>query len=119
MAKIILVAEKITDQMAFIKMLKEITNKPLSEIRESIIQKKPFFEGSVYDEDTNPIVQKILKFSKKQGDKIKIFEKISDTPYEITEEIYQNTVKWGEEISKQFEEEDELEALRNEENELS
>lgn len=105
-----LVAEKITDQIAFIGMIRKLTGSSISEIRQSIAKKCPFFECHINrDEDGEKLILEILRFAKKQGDKIKILEQVIDTAWEMSEEVFHNTVNRRKEISRQFEELDELE----------
>ncbi len=96
MAKIFLVAEKINDPMAFISLLRKLTAKPLSEIRESMGAARPFFEGCSYDNADD--IQEILLFAKNKNDSIRIFKQVSGTLYEITAEQFQNEAKRNQEI---------------------
>lgn len=114
MTKVILVAEKINDQTAFIRKLRELTGKSISEIRESLVKKTPFFEADVNGmegEENEQLILEILRFSNKQSDKIRIFQLITDDPFEISQEMFENQVERREEIAKEFEELDELEEL--------
>ncbi|MCE5294574.1 MAG: hypothetical protein LLF94_08185 [Chlamydiales bacterium] len=112
MTKIILIAEKINDQLAFIRNLRELTGKSISEIRKSLINKTPFFEGEVngkLGEETEDFILELLRFSNEQGNKIRIFQLFTDNPFEISQEIFKNQVERREEIAKYFKELDELE----------
>ncbi len=111
MAKIHLVADNLQDPIAFITLLKRLTNKSLSEIKANLAKQKPFFEASTSDPETVLIVQEILTFSKKQGIQIKIFKQSGTSHFEISEEAYLNSVKRREETRQQFEEEDERDAF--------
>lgn len=111
MTKIYLIAEKIKNPMAFIRKMRALTHKPISEIRDCLANKKPFFEASVIGNEgpeNEKTIQDILRFAKKQGDKLKILEQVTKEPYEITEEAFHNSIKMNDEIDRQFEEMDKL-----------
>lgn len=123
--KILLIADKINNELVFIKNLRELTGKPISEIRECIRNQKPFFEGILdgrsadldnEDGDNEVLVTKILSFINRNGDKIRLFlvdddeefEALDDLDDEITQEHFENMLESDRETSKYLDEIDEL-----------
>ena len=114
MTKILLILEKIKNEMLFIKKLRSITNQSFSEIKDSIKNKSPFFAGNLDgpdQEESEAKVKKILNFTKKDGDVIRLFEleegmnfDINDDTYEITPEMFYNTIQMQKDLEKEYEE---------------
>lgn len=120
MSKILLIAEKIKDQAAFMRKIKEITHKSFAEIKDCLLNHTPFFEGSTTGnegEANEKAILEILRFAKREGAKLKIFLQATKEPFEITEESFHNSVKRREEIRRQLDELDEMECTDDEEGE--
>ena len=76
MSKIILFVEHVKNEIAFIKIVRAVTGKALIEIKNSLRDKKPIFQGTTTgseEEDDLAKIKKILRFAKKEGEIIKIF----------------------------------------------
>ena len=58
MTKILLILEKIKNEMLFIKKLRSITNQSFSEIKDSIKNKSPFFAEISTDQTRKKVRQK-------------------------------------------------------------
>jgi sulfite reductase alpha subunit-like flavoprotein len=123
MAKIILVAKNIKNELAFIKKIREIEpDKSIFQIKDCIKNNKPFFVGEIADiqgEENIKKIKSILKFADKTKDDIVIYHisnysGVLDEKYKITKENFYGLVSFYKEIERQSEEEDEMEALDGE-----
>lgn len=121
MSKIVMFAEKINNEAKFIKSLRQITNKSILEIKDSLKNKKPFFEsileGNQRDENVE-VVKKILSFINQDHDEIKLFRvndknnfKTNEGMYEISQEVFENSLKAREESSNYFDDLEESEEI--------
>lgn len=112
MSKIIIIAEKINNEVKFIKTLRQLTGQSISEIKNSLTKKKPFFEGILEGnrrEENEEIVKNILHFTHQDGDSIRLFRITDPTHfethegmYEITQEMFENSLRARKETSEYF-----------------
>ena len=113
MSIIYLVAEDIKKEAEFIKNLRALTGYSISDIREALNSKSAFFAAETTGnegEENEKLIIKILKFAKKQGDKIMIVQEMpSGEQWEITEEIFMNEVNSHQHTKEYLRELDELE----------
>jgi len=113
MGIIYLAAEKINNEIEFIKNLRALTGYSIADIREAIDNDFPFFAADTNGnegEENEQLIIKILEFAKKQGDKIVILEENSNEELEeISEEYFMNSVQSRKETHEYFEELDALE----------
>ncbi|MBX9702619.1 MAG: hypothetical protein K2X39_00565 [Silvanigrellaceae bacterium] len=117
MSKIVLLAKEIKNELSFIKKLKQLTGKSISDIRNSLNNKKPFYAGmwtGNTSEGDIEILKQILKFTKNDGDKIRLFHVNNEADLnemedarEITREIFANMLQADEETARYLEELDE------------
>jgi len=109
MVKILLVADQIKNEAAFKKNLRQITRKSISDIRDSLKDKKPFYSGMLTgnkSDATKDEIAKILKFTNLEGDRIKLYmitdlnkaEALNEKS-EVTQEVYSNFLKSSQESS--------------------
>lgn len=80
MSKVALIAESIKDEIKFIKQLREITGTSISEIRNSLKNKTPFYEGDDWEDEET--IKKILHMIKRNKDSVLIVENGRKTPLE-------------------------------------
>lgn len=98
MSKIALIAEKINNELLFIKKLREIASgKSIGEIKDCLKRKKAFFCADEHDEETEIKVKEILHFTEQNGDIIRLFQISDDSDCEdldendeISREVYEN-----------------------------
>lgn len=127
MSRIVLIAEQVNNELVFIKNIRELTGRSISEIRDSLKNKKPFFEGALgalsysdnEDGDNEVLVTKILNHVNQNNDKIRLFIIDEDDEFElpdnlkdeITQEHWQNRLETCRETSRDFDELDEIECM--------
>ena len=101
MREILLVAESIKNEISFIKFLRSITPKSISEIRENLRNKQPFFEEELdWDGEVEEKIKKILRFCKETGSSIRMFEDSTDNKNEISEEIFYNILNLAKRLAE-------------------
>ena len=122
MAKIILITEHIKNEISFIKNIRSIYGesiipKSITEIKKAIKDKTPIFEGIVMGGENENLecVKKILHFTNREGDAIKIFLVTSAKNFpninkndEITQDGFNNWIESVEDTRRHLEEMDEL-----------